>query len=265
MPPEALQKLKEKLTAIDNAVTMEELKKAVEAMLQFSVKLQTKTENELKTISESVKTAISRIETLASNQTTEAKQELQDSCDKMMSDMRFQCEAMISEAQAKIDGVKDGENGMDADEQKVIDAVLAQIPPVKELDPETPESVRDKLESIEGEDNKLEINAIGHLEEELKKLRKQISELSSRPMGGVATRDIVKSMDISAQLDGVTKTFQTSAMYRVITVLLSSTPSALRENVDYVWSDTSITFTSEINASTSLASGQSVIILYTSL
>lgn len=265
MSPEALQKLKEKLTAIDNAVTIEELKKAVEAMLQFSVKLQTKTETELTSIKTAVDFAISRIQTLAKEESTEAKKELQDSCDSMMSDMRFQCESMISEAQQKIDTVKsgeDGKDGMDADEEKIIAEVLARIPKDPE---ETPEEVRDLLETIEVEDEKLKISAIGHLEEELKKLRKQISELSSRPMGGVATRDIVKSMDISAQLDGVTKTFQTSAMYRVITVLLSSTPSALRENVDYVWSDTSITFTSEINASTSLASGQSAIILYTSL
>lgn len=264
MPPEALQKLKEKLTAIDEAVTIEELKKAVEAMLQFSVKLQTKTETELKTIAESVKTAISRIETLASDQTTEAKKELQDSCDSMMSDMRFQCEAMISEAQAKIDGVKDGKDGMDADEEKIITEVLARIPEDPE---ETPEEVRDLLETIEVEDEKLKISAIGHLEEELKKVRKQIAELSSRPMGGgIATRDIVRSMDISAQLDGVTKTFQTSAMYRVIAILMSSTPAAaVRENIDFTWTDTSVTFTAQVDASTSLAAGQSVIILYTSL
>lgn len=115
MNPEALTKLKEKLSAIDLAVTLPELKKAVEAMLQFSVKLQDKTETELKSIKTAVDSAISRIETLAKDEADEAKQELQDSCDSMMSDMRFQCEAMISEAQAKIDGVRDGEDGADGE------------------------------------------------------------------------------------------------------------------------------------------------------
>lgn len=186
MPPEALQKLKEKLTAIDNAVTMQELKKAVEAMLRFSVKLQTKTETELKTIAESVKTAISRIETLASNQTTEAKQELQDSCDSMMSDMRFQCEAMISEAQAKIDEVHDGEDGkdgMDADEEKIIAEVLARIPEDPE---ETPEEVRDLLETLEG-DERLDASSIKGLD----KYDLALSELKNRPIpSGVAGRGV---------------------------------------------------------------------------
>ena len=260
MPPEALQKLKEKLNAIDNAVTIEELKKAIEAMMQFSVKLQTKTETELVAIKTAVDGAISRIQELSKTEADEAKQEIMDSCDSMMNEMRLTHEAMMAEATTKIDSLvqpKDGESGEDGKDGK----------DGKDGSPDTSEQVRDKLESIEGEDNKLEINAIGHLEEELKKLRKQISDISTRPIiGGVASRDIVRSMDISDQLDGVKKTFQTSAMYRVIAVLMSSTPAAApRENIDFTWSDTSLTFTAQVDASTSLAAGQSVIILYTSL
>jgi hypothetical protein len=163
MNPDALQKLKEKLTAIDEAVTLNELKKAVEAMLQFSVKLQDKTEKELTTIAESVQIAISRIETMSQAQTDDAKQELQDSCDSMMSDMKFQCEAMISEAQAKVDSVENGQNGVDADEEKVIQEVLARIPKEEPIE-ETPESVRDMLETLEGEE-RLDASAIKGIEE----------------------------------------------------------------------------------------------------
>lgn len=268
MPPEARQKLKDKLQAIEDAVTRQDLAKAIEAMLEFEKNLGKRTEAELTAIKKAVDSAIERIQTLAQKESETSKQEIMDYCDNMMNEMRLTHESMMAECDQKMSEVKDGEDGedgMDADEQKVIEAVLAQIPPVKELEPETPESVRDKLESIEVEENKLAISAIRNLEEELKKLRKQISEISSRPVGGIASRDIVKNYDISSQLNGVTKTFQTPAMFRVITVMLSSTPSALRENVDYTWSDTSLTFTSEIEASTSLASGQSAIILYTSI
>jgi hypothetical protein len=115
MNPEALQKLKQKLTAIDEAVTMNELKKAVEAMLQFSVKLQNKTETELQSIKTAVDSAVSRIEALAKDEADDAKEDLQESCDKMMNDMLLQHEAMLAEAQAKIDGVRDGEDGEDGE------------------------------------------------------------------------------------------------------------------------------------------------------
>lgn len=270
MPPEARQKLKDKLQAIEDAVTRQELLKAIEAMLVFEKNLGKRTEAELTAIKKAVDSAIERMHTIAVNEAEtvvgQAREELVAKFDEDMSKMMLEHESMMAECDAKMAGMKDGEDGIDADEQKVIEAVLAQIPPVKELEPETPESVRDKLESIEVEENKLAISAIRNLEEELKKLRKQITDISSRPVvGGLASRDIVKNYDISSQLNGVTKTFQTPAMFRVITVMLSSTPSALRENVDYTWTDTSITFTSEIEASTSLASGQSAIILYTSL
>ena len=113
MNPEALQKLKEKLTAIDNAVTIEELKKAVEAMLSFSVKLQTKTETELTAIKTAVDSAISRIQTLAKEESTEAKQEIMDSCDSMMNEMRLTHEAMMAECDAKMSSLVQPEDGED--------------------------------------------------------------------------------------------------------------------------------------------------------
>lgn len=114
MPPEALQKLKEKLNAIDNAVTIEELKKAVEAMMQFSVKLQTKTETELVAIKTAVDSAISRIQELSKTEADEAKQEIIDSCDSMMNEMRLTHEAMMAECDEKMSSLvqpEDGENG----------------------------------------------------------------------------------------------------------------------------------------------------------
>jgi len=113
MNPEALTKLKEKLTAIEEAVTMNELKKAVEAMLAFSVKLQNKTEAELKTIAQSVDIAISRLEKSNEGVTIEGISKIQGQIDASMSSMMAEHEAMISEAQARIDAVKNGKDGKD--------------------------------------------------------------------------------------------------------------------------------------------------------
>ncbi len=50
----------------------------------------------------------------------------------------------------------------------------------KDGSPDTPVEVRDKLESIEQEDDKLKIEAVGHLKEKL-------DELDARPTGGTRT------------------------------------------------------------------------------
>jgi hypothetical protein len=158
MPPEALAKLKEKLTAIDNAVTIQDLKKAVEAMLQFSVNLQNKTENDLQAIKTAVDGAIVRIKNDAIDDIKEIKkefsiqiaQQFSEQVDAQMSKMLFEHESRISEMDAKMDAAQekieeaqekiasikngqdgeDGADGQDADEQAVIDAVLKKIPKV---------------------------------------------------------------------------------------------------------------------------------------
>lgn len=128
-----------------------------------------------------------------------------------------------------------------------------------------PEFIRDQLEAIEVEEEKLTIEAIGFLRKELDELKAKISSLSlgsGKTMfvgGGGRT---VRSYDLSSQLDGVTKTFNLPAMYRIISVHSSSTPFTFRQTTDYTWTTTSITFTSEVNAETTLNTGQSITIIY---
>jgi hypothetical protein len=105
------------------------------------------------------------------------------------------------------------------------------------------------------------------LREELKLLRKDIDFVKFRPMptgSGAQGGGIVKVYDLSDSLDGVTKTFSLPAYWRVLTVDLSSFPRALRPTVDFTAdaSNSTITFTSEIDAGTSLATGQTCIVTY---
>lgn len=127
-----------------------------------------------------------------------------------------------------------------------------------------PEFIRDQLELIEVEEEKLKIEAIGFLRKELDDLKAKISSISfggnTAFVGGGGRQ--VRSYDLSSQLDGVTKTFNLPAMYRIISVHSSSTPFTFRQTTDYTWTTTSITFTSEVNAETTLNTGQSITIIY---
>lgn len=141
---------------------------------------------------------------------------------------------------------KDGRNGIDGRDGK--DGTPGHI---KDL---APQEVRDLLELLpEGE--KLSIDAIENLREELSKKSKVVVS-----GGGITGRDIVKPYDLSPYLDGVTKTFNIPGTWYVISVATSSVPHALRPTIDYTWTPQTITFTSEINADTTLAAGQTVIL-----
>ena len=143
-------------------------------------------------------------------------------------------------------------SGKNADEEKIVGEVLKKLPE------ETPEQTRNKLESIKEEEEKLTISAIKDLRKELDEVKKA----KSSGLGvGVIGRDLIKDIDISDSLDGVTKTFNIQAIWNVISVDLSSYPyGSLRKGIDFSWTPTSITFGYSIDATTQLSVGQQCIL-----
>ena len=154
-----------------------------------------------------------------------------------------------------------------------IQDVLSKIPTIpdltekflalEEMIPEIPdqilgEDMRNALEALPTGD-KLAIDAIENLQEELDKIRK-IKSTATVSGGGIVGRDIIKDYDLSPYLDGATKTFNIPAVWNIVSVDTSSFPHALRKNIDYTWTPQSITFTSEIDETTTLAQGQTVIL-----
>ena len=81
-----------------------------------------------------------------------------------------------------------------------------------------------------------------------------------RSWGGSGS--FVYAQDISDQLNGTLKTFSLVPNAHVIMVFGSSTPGVFRPTVDYTTIASSITFTSQIDETSTLATGQTVIILY---
>lgn len=140
------------------------------------------------------------------------------------------------------DGV-DGKNGKDG----------------KDGSPDMAEDIRNKLELLVG-DERLDASAIKGLEQLIKKLTPKRPE----GVGAIISRGTVKVHDLSDDLDGSTKTFSLPAFWRIITVQSSSFPNAFRPDVDYT-SDASaftITFTNEIDAASTLAAGQTILVQY---
>lgn len=168
-----------------------------------------------------------------------------------------------------------GDNPKCADESSIVKRLMSYIPSPDDISKKIRDwlnaiFIRDALETLT-EDERLDsksVKGIDKLEEEIAWLKEEIKKERGRKTvvfgGGVGGGRIVKSHDLSDSLNGVTKVFSLPAFWRVLLVQSSSFPNAFRPNVDYTIdaSTSKITFTSEIEASTTLASGQTIIVLY---
>ena len=183
---------------------------------------------------------------------------------------------VFAELQGKITArlveLKDGEPGKDANVELIIAEVVDAIkmPTLEDFSKDLPKygpQFRDGLELLVGKE-RLSMKAIDGLLEALEDIKKRIGRSGTQILGGGPGNGsggrIVKIYDLSASLDGVLKTFSLPAFWRIISVQSSSFPNAFRPTVDYTvdGSAMTITFTSEITAATTLATGQTVTIIY---
>lgn len=142
------------------------LKQLIELVKGTQQVLSTSQKNEFERIESSLESALQafRSETQAGLSDTSKKQE------ERINNALFTIESLVSEAQSKIDEVRDGEDGMDADEEAIVGKVLELIPPPPV---QTAEVTRDLLETLSGPE-RLKIEAIDKLREELDRLEKEI-------------------------------------------------------------------------------------------
>lgn len=154
-----------------------------------------------------------------------------------------------------------------------LDGKIAQvktlIPSIEELENKLPMlgvQIRDGLELLLGDErlDKSAIKGIEDIENDVADLKKNKGNKTIYAgIGGSSSGGRnVQAYDLSSQLNGVLKTFTIPAFWRVISVHATSFPFVLRPTVDYTTSGSTITFTSEITADTTLAAGQTIIIIY---
>lgn len=181
------------------------------------------------------------------------KKELRDAIDASLIDAFQLVTKKLAEVDERVSLLQDGAEGPQG----------PQGEPGKDGSPDTAEDIRNKLEILEG-DERLSIDAIRGLPEELEKIRKQRSNTVYVGGGSASGGRIVKSYDLSDSLNGSLKTFSLPAFWRIISVHTSSSPNALRLTTDYTVDGAAmtITFTSQIDAATTLAAGQTLIVVY---
>ena len=193
-------------------------------------------------------------------------EESSDNHEKMcldMENMSKKCDDLVNELQSIKDNLPAEVDLTDlTDKILVLETLTQEIKSsIKDI---TPIELRDKLESITEEKEKLSITAIKDLRKELDELR----QMKSKPVfvgGGSSSGGRISMIyDLSPYLDGATKTFSLPSFWRVTGVLAGSAPIALRPTVDYTTDAgaMTITFTSQIEASTTLAAGQTVLVNY---
>lgn len=158
------------------------------------------------------------------------------------------------------------------DREGIISDALSRIPPAEEM----PDSfaippLEDQDEGLDNQDSIALYDKSDEEHHEVKldqllrwmkgKISKEYIVAGGNSSNGGGT---VKVYDLSSQLDGSTTTFALPAFWRVLTVDLSSTPRALRPDVDFTVDGTAmtITFTSQIRVASSLSAGQTCIVTY---
>ena len=164
-----------------------------------------------------------------------------------------------------------GKNGKDADEIKIIMEVLRQIPKTDEKKivaeiskkfPElTAESIKQKLESLEGE-KRLDVSAINGLITLIKRHGRGTTIFGGGGGGG----DTVRAEDLSSQLDGSASTFTMPLAGRVLLLIGTQFPILFRPTVDFTTSITGSNQTTITLVTGQVASpqrGQTLVALYT--
>lgn len=273
-----LQKLQSLLKIANDGLTRDEFVKAFEAVIKLIADLEAKliekadkkTENTLTELDNLKKSFIEFIEqakkegetTIGAIRRSAADRVdnafVKNEANKRLNTALGAVNERLKDLDRRIAEIKDGVNGKDgkdADEQAIFALLLEKLPDFTKF-LQTPEQIRDYLELLQG-DERLKIEAIDNLREELDELKKRPT---GGVQGGIIGRNLIKNIDISSQLDGSTKTFNIHSIWSIISVHASSSPWALRPTIDYTHTTNSITFTDQIDAPTTLAAGQTIIL-----
>jgi len=225
MDENKLQNLEKMLSTLyAGTMNQKDFTELFEVIVEFVKKTKDLTGKEL----ENIRQLYSDIKSSNEENLAEIKERIADYCRAEFSQLSNQLvkkhNSQMSEIEIKVQEIEDSK---DANDQRVIktavEATLARIPPVKELEVETPETIKDKLESLK-EEARLDKSAIKGLEDMINRLENRISSI---PRGGSA-RASHSTKFYKLTPDGSTKIFSVPKSVTSI-VLMSDFPHVLFE------------------------------------
>lgn len=231
-PQEQLKRFSEAYKVFTESVTKTEFEQAFKVLYDFVLQIKKRNEEEMRQMEQMHSETMTKLEGDTSGMIDEAMEEMKKKmmamCEPMMKEMYAEHEEMMKGMEKdsakmksehakemkdhenemkfiydKVQGMKSGNDGKDADEEVIVGKVLAKIPESKE---ETPEEIRGKLESLTGE-KRLDSSAIKGLEEEIKELRTILSNIPRGRSMGRARVPITRAQNLTSQVDGVVNTF----------------------------------------------------------
>jgi len=257
-----------------NTLTKEDFTKNFKKVIDHVGEMKKKNVDDFKGISKALTDSFKEAKNTSNSDFKSLKDSINTLSKKSLTELNNTFTKKIEELDKGISSIK---NGKDADEEKIVGKVveLIKIPTIEELKNDLPVmgvQVRNALEVLpdgeeDTEDKRLGMSSISGLEEELKELSKRIKSLTQTQNAGIYQQGssssggkTVTAIDLSADLNGSKRVFAIHTVWRVITVHLTSSPTIMREGIDYTWTPTSITFTSEVSDN-ALSSGQSLLIV----
>lgn len=176
------------------------------------------------------------------------------------------CDAKMSDMEDRVNQLEDGEDGEDADEEMILERLIGMLP--RENQRETPQSIRNALESLNG-DARLDVTAIRGLEELLQKIVK--GDSGSRIVGGRTgtllyvngvkqgfrtVLNVIVGEDIGKGTSGTTFTLANVPILGTVRVYRGGARQRAGVGKDYTISGKSITLLS------ALAAGEELIVDY---
>ena len=142
----------------DDALTREEFLKSFKAVLEFAQKMKQQNMLEMERMEKVMSNLMERMKMESKTGMEDIRKQIMFLCEAEMKKMQSEHEKMMTQIDKKMMDIKDGK---DADETKIVSDVLSliKIPEYKETILDNAEKIRDKLETLQGEE-KLDRTAV---------------------------------------------------------------------------------------------------------
>ena len=162
-------------------LTKDDFVKYFEEVVDFIKRIETKNHSEF----EMMKSHFASLAEKLKSDNSGNNEKMMGYCKKEMAEMYKEHEKMMEMMDEKMMMMRDGQDGKDADEEMIMEKVLARIK-LPEPILETTEMLRDRLEGLKGNE-RLDMNAISGLKEALAETRPRVGLFGGTPRPRMVT------------------------------------------------------------------------------